>query len=54
MSLWYVDAVISQQDFTSQQKKQLDEMAQGCFDILELKETLDEYQGLDFSVEGKL
>ena len=48
-----VDDVIPQRDLTSQQKKKLDEIAQGCCNALEeLKEKLDKCQELDSSVRG--
>lgn len=48
-----VDDILSQRDLTSQQKKNLDEIAQGCCNVLrELKDTLDKYQELDSSAKG--
>ena len=48
-----VDDVLPQRDLTSQQKKELDEIAQGCYNVLKkLEETLDKYQELDSSVKG--
>jgi hypothetical protein len=48
-----VDDVLPQRDLSSQQKKDLDEIAQGCHDVLnELKEKLDKNQELDSNVKG--
>jgi hypothetical protein len=48
-----VDDVQSQRDFTGQQKQSLDEIAQGCHNVLEqLNKTLDKYQELDSSAKG--
>jgi hypothetical protein len=48
-----VDDVQSQRDLTSQQKQSLDEIAQGCHNVLEqLNKTLDKYQELDASARG--
>jgi hypothetical protein len=48
-----VDDVLPQRDITSSQKKDLDEIAQGCYNVLKkLEETLDKYQELDSSVKG--
>jgi hypothetical protein len=48
-----VDDVLPQRDLTSQQKKDLDEIAQGCYNVLKRPgETLDKYQELDSSVKG--
>jgi len=48
-----VDDILPQRDLTSQQKKDLDEIAQGCCAVLkELKDTLDKYQELDSSTKG--
>jgi hypothetical protein len=48
-----VDDIQSQRELTGQQKHSLDEIAQGCYDVLEqLNKTLDKYQELDSSVKG--
>jgi hypothetical protein len=48
-----VDDVLPQRDLTSQQKTDLDEIAQGCYDVLrKLEEALDKYQELDSSSKG--
>ena len=48
-----IDDVQSQRDLTSQQKQSLDEIVQGCCDVLEqLNKTLDKYQDLDTSTKG--
>ena len=48
-----VDDVLPQRDLTSLQKKDLDEIAQHCYNVLKkLEETLDKYQELDSSVKG--
>jgi len=48
-----VDDVLPQRDLTTQQKNDLDEIAQGCFNVLKnLEETLDKYQELNSSVKG--
>jgi hypothetical protein len=48
-----VDDILPQRDLTSEQKKQLVEIAQGCYNALKtLEETLDKYQELDTSVKG--
>ena len=48
-----VDDVQSQQELTGQQKQSLDEIAQGCHNVLDrLDKTLDKYQELDSSVNG--
>jgi hypothetical protein len=48
-----VEDVQSQQDLTGQQKHSLDEIAQGCCNVLEqLNKTLDNYQELDSSAKG--
>ena len=50
-----IDDVVPQRDLTSQQKAGLDEIAQGCYNILkELSQTLDKYQELGPSaISGK-
>jgi hypothetical protein len=48
-----VDDVLPQRDLTTQQKTDLDEIAQGCYNVLKnLKETLDKYQELDSRANG--
>jgi hypothetical protein len=48
-----VDDVQSQRDLTDQQKHSLEEIAQGCNNVLEqLNKTLDRYQELDSSAKG--
>lgn len=48
-----VDDVLPQRDLTSLQKKDLDAIAQRCYNALKkLEETLDEYQELDSSIKG--
>lgn len=48
-----VDDVQSQRDLTGKQKHSLDEIAQGCYSVLEqLNKTLDKYQELDSSAKG--
>ena len=48
-----VDDILPQRDLTLQQKKELDEIAQGCYDVLKkLEETLDKYQELDSGAKG--
>ncbi len=48
-----VDDILPERDLTSRQKKELDEVAQACYDILQtLQETLDKFQELDSSVKG--
>lgn len=48
-----VDDILPHRDLTSQQKNDLDEIAQGCYKALKsLEETLDKYQELDFSAKG--
>ena len=48
-----VDDVLPQRDLSSQQKKDLDEIVQGCHDVLDqLKEKLDKNQELDSKVKG--
>jgi len=47
-----VDDVLPRRDLTEQQKKNLDEIAQGCYDVLKsLEKTLDKYQELDSSAK---
>jgi flagellar biosynthesis chaperone FliJ len=48
-----VDDILSQRDLTDQQKQSLEEIAQGCCNVLEqLNKTLDKYQELDSSAKG--
>ena len=48
-----VDDVLPQRDLSSQQGKDLAEIAQGCHDVLnQLKEKLDRNEVLDFKVKG--
>ena len=48
-----IDDVLPQRDLSSQQKKDLDEIARGCHDVLnQLKEKLDKNQELDSKVKG--
>ena len=48
-----VDDILSQRDLTDQQKQSLEEIAQGCCNVLEqLNKTLDKYQELDCSAKG--
>ena len=48
-----IDDVLPQRDLTSQQKKGLDEIAQGCCEVLTgLEETLDKYQALNSSAKS--
>jgi hypothetical protein len=48
-----VDGVLSQRDLTGQQKQSLNEISQGCYNVLEeLNKTLDKYQDLDSSAKG--
>jgi hypothetical protein len=48
-----VDDVLPQRDLTSQQRKDLGEVAQGCYQVLKkLEEKLDNYQGLDSRARG--
>ena len=48
-----VDDVLPQRDLSSQQKKDLDEIARGCRDVLDqLKEKLDESQELGSKAKG--
>jgi hypothetical protein len=48
-----VDDVQSQRDLTDQQKHSLEEIAQGCNNVLEqLNKTLDKYQELDSGAKG--
>lgn len=46
-----VDDILPQRDLTSQQKKELDQVAQGCYSVLKnLGEALEKYQELDSGV----
>jgi len=48
-----VDDVLPQRELTIEQKTDLDEIAQGCYDVLKkLEETLGKYQELDSSAKG--
>ena len=48
-----VDDVLPQRDLTSQQKKDLDEIARGCHDVLnQLKEKLEKSHELDSKAKG--
>lgn len=48
-----VDDVLSQRDLTGQQNQTLDEIVQGCYNVLEeLSKTLEKYQDLDSSAKG--
>src|SRR5437016_4979435 len=48
-----VEDVLPQRDLTSLQKKDLDEIAQRCYNVLKnLEETLDKYQELDSGITG--
>jgi hypothetical protein len=48
-----VDDLLPQRDLTTQQRKDLDEIAQGCYAVLKnLGEELDKYQELDSDVKG--
>jgi hypothetical protein len=48
-----VDDLLPQRDLTSLQKKDLDEIAQGCYNVLKkLEETLDKYQELESCGKG--
>ena len=48
-----VDDVLPQRDLSSQQKKDLGEIARGCHDVLnQLREKLDKNQELDSKVKG--
>ena len=48
-----IDDVLPQRDLSSQQKKDLEEIARGCHDVLnQLKEKLDKNQILDSKVKG--
>ena len=48
-----VDDVLSERDVSSQQKKDLEEIARGCHDVLkQLKEKLDKSQELDSKAKG--
>jgi hypothetical protein len=48
-----VDDVVPLRDLTSEQEKELDKRAQGCYSVLEeLKEALNKYQELDSSTKG--
>ena len=48
-----VDDVLPQRDLSSQQKKDLEEIARGCHDVLnQLREKLDKNQELDSKVKG--
>ena len=48
-----INTVLPQRQLTSQQTKELDDIAQGCHNVLcELKETLDNYQGLASSAKN--
>lgn len=48
-----VDDILPQRDSTLEQKKELGEIAQGCYDVLKkLEGTLDEYQELDSGAKG--
>lgn len=48
-----VDDVLSQRDLSSQQKRSLAEVVEGCYTVLEeLKDALDKYQEIDSSAKG--
>jgi hypothetical protein len=48
-----VDDVLPQRDLTGWQRRTLNEIAQGCHNVLEqLNKTLDKYQELDSSTMG--
>jgi uncharacterized protein YoxC len=48
-----IDDVLSQRDLAGQQKQSLDDIAQGCHNVLkELNKTLDKYQDLGSSAKG--
>ena len=48
-----VDDVLPERDLSNQEKKDLDEIARGCHDVLnQLKERLDKSVELDYKVKG--